>query len=130
MPPDSVLDASAALAFLRKEPGGDIVERHLGQAAMSSVNVAEVCDHYVKVGAARGEVRAIVLDLSILIVEADVELAIDASLLMRTTRAAGLSLGDRFCLALAKRLELPALTADRAWARIADAIGVRVELIR
>lgn len=31
------------------------------------------------------------------------------------TRAAGLSLGDRACLALASRLNLPALTADRAW---------------
>ncbi len=97
---------------------------------MTSVNVAEVCDHYTKAGAARGAVRDIIVDLSILIVEADVELAIDASLLMRTTRTAGLSLGDRFCLALAKRLELPALTADRTWARIADDVGVRVELIR
>ena len=31
------------------------------------------------------------------------------------TRAQGLSLGDRTCLALAPALGLPAMTADRAW---------------
>jgi ribonuclease VapC len=35
--------------------------------------------------------------------------------LRRQTRAAGLSLGDRACLALARYLGLPAVTADRAW---------------
>ena len=45
-------------------------------------------------------------------------------------RGSGLSLGDRFCLALAKRLDCPALTADRAWLPVADDAGVRIELIR
>lgn len=44
------------------------------------------------------------------------------------TRAAGLSLADRACLALAHALELPAHTADGAW-RDVDA-GVEVRLIR
>jgi ribonuclease VapC len=46
------------------------------------------------------------------------------------TRSAGLSLGDRACLALAVRLGTKALTADRSWSRIARAVGVEVELIR
>ena len=46
------------------------------------------------------------------------------------TRSAGLSLADRACLALAKTLGLPALTADRSWLGVADAVGVGVELIR
>ena len=46
------------------------------------------------------------------------------------TKRVGLSHGDRACLALAKKMGLPAVTADRAWAEIADAIGVEVVLIR
>ncbi len=42
----------------------------------------------------------------------------------------GLSLGDRYCLALAKREGRPALTAERRWSTIAEAAGVVVEMIR
>jgi len=44
------------------------------------------------------------------------------------TRARSVSLADRACLALASRLGLPALTADRAW-QVLD-LGVEVRLIR
>jgi PIN domain nuclease of toxin-antitoxin system len=46
------------------------------------------------------------------------------------TRRAGLSLGERACLALAATLGLPAITADRGWQRVADAVGVQVRPIR
>ncbi len=59
----------------------------------------------------------------------DEAMAIDARLLA-DTRAAGLALGDRFCLALARRLRSPVLTADRVWAAIAEAVDVEVRLIR
>ena len=42
------------------------------------------------------------------------------------TRSAGLSLGDRACLALAQRLGWPALTADRQWRDIQVDIEVRM----
>ena len=44
------------------------------------------------------------------------------------TKARGLSLADRACLALARRLEIPVLTADRDWADLN--LGVTVQLIR
>lgn len=44
------------------------------------------------------------------------------------TRSAGLSLGDRACVALARRLALPALTADRAWTGLD--LGVELHQIR
>ena len=44
-------------------------------------------------------------------------------------RAAGLSLGDRACLALGRTLARKVLTADRAWKGLAID-GVEVELIR
>jgi PIN domain nuclease of toxin-antitoxin system len=49
-------------------------------------------------------------------------------LLRPLTKASGLSLADRACLALAKRLDIPALTADRDWADLN--LGIAVQLIR
>ncbi len=46
------------------------------------------------------------------------------------TLAGGLSLGDRYCLALAKRSGVPALTAERRWPDIAAAAHVTVNLVR
>ena len=47
-----------------------------------------------------------------------------------STRAFGLSLGDRACLALASELNAAALTADRDWAKVAEAVGVDIYVIR
>ncbi len=44
------------------------------------------------------------------------------------TRGVGLSLGDRYCLALGTRLGWPVLTANRAWATLH--LAVTVELLR
>jgi bifunctional DNA-binding transcriptional regulator/antitoxin component of YhaV-PrlF toxin-antitoxin module len=46
------------------------------------------------------------------------------------TKAAGLGLGDRACLALAKRLGVPALTAERSWPGLANSLGVQVRSTR
>lgn len=48
--------------------------------------------------------------------------------LVPQTRAFGLSLGDRACLALGMELGLPVLTADRVWASIG--LAVTIETIR
>jgi ribonuclease VapC len=54
--------------------------------------------------------------------------AILCAWLRQPTRRIGLSLGDRACLALGRRLGLPVLTADREWAAVS--VGVEVRLIR
>ena len=51
--------------------------------------------------------------------------AIDARRLRPLTRDAGLSLGDRACLAPARRLEAPALTADTDWQGLAHGVELR-----
>ena len=125
-----VLDASAVLAMLREEPGGDKVIPVLRDALICSVNLAEVADHYATQGADRVNLRAFLGKLPVRVVLADTDLAIDAALLKPLTRVAGLSLGDRYCLALGARESLPVLTTDRIWARVADAVGVTIEVIR
>jgi PIN domain nuclease of toxin-antitoxin system len=54
----------------------------------------------------------------------------EAGLMRPIGEAAGLSLGERMCLAQAKRVGVKTFTADRAWRRVATSLGVAVELIR
>ena len=124
----AVFDASAALALLQHEPGNDVVKRHVPGALMSAVNVAEVGTKLVERGMDKDRVRAAIATLGLEIVPFDEEAAYASAILHGRTRASGLSLGDRACLVLAKRLGLPALTPDRAWADLD--VGVEVRLIR
>lgn len=130
-----VLDASALLALLLDERGADVVRAALGDAAMSAVNLSEVVAHFARNGVAGPEVRAILDPLPVAVHPLDATLAYDTGLLLPVTKMAGLSFGDRACLALARSLGARALgaralTADRVWATIADRVGVDVVLIR
>ena len=126
----AVLDASALLALLLEEPGADRVRAVIGDAAMSTVNLAEVVGYLARKDAAEPDIRALTNDLRLALVPFDEELAYTAGLYLPATKTAGLSLGNRVCLALAKRLAVRAQTTDRAWSRIGDAVGVEIELIR
>lgn len=126
-----VLDASALLAFLRDEPGAERVRDALrDKPVIASVNMGEVAHRLTLLGWPRQEVAAYLDDLPIVTVAVDRELALDAGFAVGLTKPFGLSLADRVCLMLAKRLSLPALTGDRNWLEIAQALGVEVELIR
>lgn len=125
-----VLDATALLALLRDEPGAAKVADAVANARMSSVNFAEVVSHFIHAGMPAEQVDAMLRPLPMTIVAADHGQATIAGHLRAKTAEAGLSLGDRFCLALARRDGLPALTADKQWRTIADAVGVTVSVIR
>lgn len=125
--PAHVLDASALLALLQGEPGADAVEETLGTAAMSTVNLAEVLH---KTAQYRIPDEGLEYDLEALGVRLvpfdDVDARRTSEVWERAPRA-GLSLGDRACLALAERLDAEALTADRSWSRLRE---FRVRVIR
>ena len=122
-----VLDASALLALLLDEPGGDAVSQRLEGAAVSTVNLAEVVGRLVDGGVPVDECRDALGGLGLDTVPFDETTAFAAGALRPATRNAGLSLGDRACLALAMQLDRPALTADRAWKRLR--LGVEIELV-
>jgi PIN domain nuclease of toxin-antitoxin system len=126
----AVLDASALLALLLREPGAEKVAGALGDAAISAVNLAEIASQYALRGNAEHEVRELISQFSAQVVPFDEDLALVAGALAPSTKSARLSLGDRACFALALRLGARVLTANRVWTRVADAIGVEVELIR
>ena len=111
----SVLDASAVLAWLRAEPGAQVVDEHLTGAVLCAVNLAEVHQKLAQHGVDADRAIARLRTLGIRIEPLDTADATAAAKLWPTTRAAGLSLGDRCCLALAARLGGPAITADQAW---------------
>ena len=129
-----VLDASALLAHLRDEPGADVVAEAIASGAViSTVNLAEVFSRVADRGEDPAKLAAELtqsglLDGAITVEPFTAADAIDAGRLRPLTRDAGLSLGDRACLALARRLEAPALTADTDWQGVAH--GVELHPIR
>jgi ribonuclease VapC len=126
----AVLDASALLALILGEPGGDTVQGVVTDCAMTAVNLGEVVGHFARVGSSEADIRLMLDPLPFVRVAVDEELAFIAGLMLPATRAAGLSFGDRACLARANKLGVRALTVDRAWQRIGRIVGVEVELIR
>ena len=126
----AILDASAIIALLKGERGASKVAGVVANAMVGVFNHAEVVNHFIHLGAPIEEIREMLGSLPYTVVAADETLAWEAGLLRATTRAAGLSLGDRFCLALAKRLSVPAYTADRVWKDVATDAGIKVVTIR
>jgi PIN domain nuclease of toxin-antitoxin system len=116
--------------MLREEEGGDMVAEAIGEACMSVVNFAEVVSHFIRNGMPPAEVDAMLTPLPITLVSADTDLSRLAGHLRGPTAEAGLSLGDRFCLALSMTEKLPVWTSDREWNTIAGKIGVEVVTIR
>jgi ribonuclease VapC len=125
----SVLDASALLALANGEPGANRVATAVSDgAAISAVNLSEVAARLADRGLPGPTIQGNLDALSLEVVAFDRHLAYQAGLLRPLTRAIGLSLGDRACLALGQRFGLPVLTTDRAWATLS--LGVQIEVIR
>jgi len=124
-----VYDASAILAALFDEPGGARVSEWLERAPglASSVTYSEVLAKLLEHGFTPADADATWSGLPLDIEPLSAAQARAAAGLRPATRSLGLSLGDRVCLALARERELPAVTADRAWASVG---GVEVQLIR
>lgn len=129
-----VLDASALLAYVHREPGNQIVEAAFDAGALiNTVNYAEVLTRMADTGAdpvaahRRFQEQGLVGDL-LRVVPLTEQDAVAIARLRASTRAHGLSLGDRACLATALRLGRPVMTTDRAWAALD--VGVPIRLIR
>ena len=126
---DCVLDASAVLALIRDEPGGDKVVERIGRAAISAVNLQEVAKELITSGLDEQTARELVGELRLAVEHHTADDAYAAAALHDATKEYGRGLGDRTCMALAMRLDLPALTTDREWKKI-KVKGLSLEHLR
>lgn len=121
-----VLDSSALLALLNSEPGGEVVEAAIPGAILGTVNLSETVAKLAEKGLPEDAIRLAIGELELRLIPFDEEVAFRAGLLRVATRQAGLSFGDRECIALGQTLGLPVLTADRRWGDLEVEAEIRV----
>ncbi len=115
----NVLDASAVLAVLNGECGEKKVIPLLLESAISTVNLSEVAAKLLEAGMddISGQIAVCILGIGE-VVDFTEDLAWGAARLRPLTKQYGLSLGDRACLALAIKLNVPAVNADKEWSKL------------
>jgi ribonuclease VapC len=124
-----VLDASALLAYLFREPGHEVVASYIEDACISTVNLSEVAGRLIRDGIDAAPLIQHIEKTAIEIVPFTQAHALHAAGFIPKTQHYGLSLGGRACLGLAEARNLAALTADSAWANVAG-LDVDIILIR
>ena len=127
-----VLDSSVLLAVSKGEKGDefamDLMESN--DCVISSVNMAEVASKMLDLGLPPNELKRAFGLFNLDVIDFNEEQAIASAALRPLTKSAGLSLGDRACLGLAKLMNATAVTADRPWQDIAEIVGVKLLMIR
>jgi len=124
-----VLDASVPLAILNQEPGSEkLTPELLSAATTSTFNLAEVHGKLVSRGLNPDDAWEATLSPIQEAVAFTSEHAKLTGDLVAQTRALGLSLGDRACLALGLALKAPVYTADKSWKKLK--VSVRIHVIR
>ena len=123
-----VLDASALLCLLNDEPGADRVVDVLTRSIIGTANLAEVVSKLRDRGSPLDEVREALGGLHLDVRSLTPAQALIVGDLRPATKALGLSLGDRACLALAIDLQAEMLTTDAPLAS-AD-VGITITNVR
>jgi ribonuclease VapC len=123
---DVVLDSSAVIAFLQREPGADVVGKVITRSIVSTVNAAEIVAKLIQYGLTADEAADSMMALPVRKLPFDLDQALTAGTMWGRSKSMGLSLGDRACLALAEAMKLPAMTSDRRWAEFDAKIEIRL----
>ena len=127
-----LLDASAILAYLHREPGWLIVEPYILEATAqaSPVNIAEAAAKLIEQGVPPDDALASIAVLNFDLRPFAAAEAAETARLRQATKRRGLSLGDRACLATARIHHLAVLTADRPWLEFAAELQLDIRCIR
>lgn len=123
-----VLDSSAILAVIFKEPGSERLAPLLQGALLSTVNLAEVHTRLLLRGVPADFAWSRILGMGCKVYPYDEGQARITAELITKTRPLGLSLGDRACLGLAILRKATVYTTDHAWRSLA--LGIQIEVIR
>ena len=124
-----VLDASALLALIQKEPGGEVVQPMIHRAVISTVNLTEVLTVLQKFSLKTEETLESITTMIKSVSAFTIEQSKQAADLHELTKRKGLSLGDRACLALGMTLKAPVYTADKIWKEL-NLEDIEIQLIR
>lgn len=123
-----VVDASALLAAIHKEQGGEYVRQHIDRCVISAVNWSEVLQKLERSGSQVSKIEASLKALGLGVVDFTEEEAALAASLWLSCKSLGLSLADRACLATGAHLKTKVITADKVWSRLES--DAQVHLIR
>lgn len=123
-----MLDASAVLAMMLGEDGGNQVRERLASSQISAVNLSEVVAKLQDGGVPDEVITSSLAELNFDVIAFNQSQAVRAGLLRASTRSNGLSLGDRACLSAAESCNAVALTTDRAWGKLE--LDIVVEVLR
>ena len=114
-----VFDSSALIALFAKENGYEFIKKHMKDAIISSINIAEVYKYCIEVqNLTENESKKLIKLSDIKIVDFCNEQALITAKLVSKTKQYGLSLGDRACIALAMLGKNPVITCDRIWQKV------------
>ena len=126
-----ILDASALLAFIKGEPGQEVVREALRTRTclINTANLSEVAAKLMTIHPDPLEVRALLTVPGLEVLPLGEEEALKGGELVIPGKALGLSLGDRLCLASALVHQAEVLTTDAIWAEL-KVPGLRIRIIR
>lgn len=114
-----VFDASAIIALFAKEQGYQLIKQHMKNGIISSVNIAEVYKYCIETQNLSEEEAKLLVQLSdIKIIDFCPKQALISAKICNKTKAYGISLGDRACIALAILKNLPIITCDKIWKKL------------
>ena len=123
-----IVDASALLAAIHNEQGGEYVQQNIDRCVISSVNWSEVLQKLAKSESQIDKIDISLNALGLSIVEFTKDDAHLCASLWSSCKSLGLSLADKACLAAGQRLQTKVITADRVWKKLE--FNSRVHLIR
>jgi ribonuclease VapC len=112
-----VFDTSVLIAIIKEEKGYQKGLDFLhDKVFMNTVNLAEFFAWVIlHSDISNKEMTIFIQDLEIKVVDFDIKMAEKSSRLIPETKQYGLSLGDRACLSLGQKLNLPVITCDKVW---------------
>lgn len=126
--PEPVLDASALICLIRREPGWENVARYGMSCNISAVNTSEAVHRLRKHGMPLETIDLCIRQSVGQVMPFDREQAFIAASIHADTRDRGLSLADCACLALGMLSRAPVITADSKWRELS--LDVEIVQIR
>jgi ribonuclease VapC len=127
----AVVDTSVVIASLLEEPGGEWLDKAIASGGvMSDFNLAEVVRRQLRDGVPAEVALMVANNIGLDFVRFNQSIISEMAKIFPLEKRANLSLADCACLATARHMRLPALTADKQWAEIAGEAGVEVVVVR